>query len=54
MFLILLNKKKFHFPICSSISKKCYDLVHTDLWGPSVVPSIHGHKYFLTSADDDS
>jgi hypothetical protein len=28
------------------------DLVHTDVWGPSGLESIHGHKYFNTCTDD--
>jgi len=29
-------------------------LIHVDIWGPYSIPSIHGHKYFLTIVDDYS
>jgi len=52
MFVNLQSKKDFFFPISTSKSKKCFDLIHVDIWGPSSIPSIHGHKYFLTIVDD--
>nr|KYP58589.1 Copia protein [Cajanus cajan] len=36
------------------VSNKYFDLIHVDLWGPYSIPSIHGHKYFLTIVDDHS
>jgi len=38
----------------ASKSKKCFDLIHIDVWGPYSLSSIHGHKYFLTIVDDYS
>jgi len=29
-------------------------LIHVDIWGPYLISSIHGHKYFLTIIDDYS
>jgi len=29
-------------------------MLHCDIWGPLNVPSIHGHKYFITIVDDYS
>ena len=46
--------KRLSFPISTSKSKKCFDLIHVDIWGPYSIPSIHGHKYFLTIVDDYS
>jgi len=48
------QKKKLPFPLSISKSKKCFDLIHVDLWGPYSISSIHGHKYFLTIVDDYS
>jgi len=52
--VIFVSKKKLLFPLSSSKSKKCFDLIHVDMWGPYSFTSIHGHKYFLTIVDDYS
>ena len=52
--MIFVSKKKLLFPLSSSKSKKCFDLIHVDVWGPYSFTSIHGHKYFLTIIDDYS
>ena len=54
MFVIWQNKKKLPFYFSTSKSKKCFDLIHVDLWRPYLIPSIHGHKYALTIVDDYS
>ena len=54
IFVILQSKKRLPFPLSSSKSKKCFDLIHIDVWGPYSVTSIHGHKYFFTIVDDYS
>ena len=41
-------------PILNSTCKNMLDLVHTDVWGPSQVPSIGGSRYFVTFIDDFS
>jgi len=41
------KQKKLPFPLSSSKSKKCFDLIHVDVWGPYSFTSIHGHKYFF-------
>ena len=48
------KQKRLSFPISTSKSKKYFDLIHVDIWGPYSIPSIHGHKYFLTIVDDYS
>ena len=48
------KQKRLSFPISTSKSKKCFDLIHVDIWGPYSIPSIHGHKYFVTIVDDYS
>lgn len=48
--------KQKRLPYCNSNthSIQIFDLVHVDIWGPYSIPSIHGHKYFLTLVDDFS
>ncbi|XP_061351896.1 uncharacterized protein LOC133296864 [Gastrolobium bilobum] len=31
-----------------------FQLIHVDIWGPYSIPSIHGHRYFLTIVKDFS
>lgn len=46
--------KQKHLPFESSNSNASsnFELLHFDIWGPLSVPSVHGHKYFLTIVDD--
>jgi len=46
------KQKRLSFPISTFISKKCFELIHVDVWETYSIPSIHGHKYFLTIVDD--
>jgi len=46
--------KKLSFPSSTNTSYSAYDLIHVDIWGPFGMPSILGHKYFLTIVDDFS
>jgi hypothetical protein len=46
--------KNLPYPISTSSSSKIFDIVHADIWGPYSIPSIDGHKYFLTLVDDYS
>jgi len=48
------KKKKLPFSLSSSKSKKCFDLIHVDVWGPYSFTSILGHKYFFIIVDDYS
>ena len=48
------NAKMTSLSSSISKSKKCFDLIHVDLWRPYSIPSILGHKYFLTIVDDYS
>jgi len=54
MFVILQSKKYFLFLLVHLNQKKCFDLIHVDVWGPYSIPSTHGHKYFLTIVYDYS
>lgn len=48
-----MAKQKW-FPFYNSVTKSFnyFDIVHMDIWGPIPTPSMLGHKYFLTIADD--
>ena len=46
--------RKLAFPISTSKFDACFDLIHVDIWGPFHIPSVFGHKYFLTIVDDKS
>jgi len=48
------RRKQLPFPLSSSIASNKFELLHFDIWGPLVEPSIHIHKYCLTILDDSS
>ncbi|XP_050207369.1 uncharacterized protein LOC126656794 [Mercurialis annua] len=50
----LAKQKKLSFPLSTSVSNNCFDMIHVDIWGPSRTVSIYGHRYFLTIVDDKS
>ena len=43
---------KLHFPITETKTKNPLELLHTDLWGPSLTLSIQGYKYYVSFVDD--
>nr|GEX82373.1 putative Gag-pre-integrase domain, Gag-polypeptide of LTR copia-type [Tanacetum cinerariifolium] len=42
------------FPISSTKTSNCFDLIHYDIWGKYRRPSLTGANYFLTIVDDYS
>ena len=42
------------FNTSESISTDIFDLIHSDVWGPSSVSSIGGSRYFVIFVDDYS
>jgi hypothetical protein len=50
----LAKQKRLPFPNAGHISANNFDLIHCDIWGPYSVPTLDGHKYFLTIVDDHS
>ena len=48
------KQRRLPYPISTSHSSKIFDILHADIWGPYAIPSISGHKYFLTLVDDFS
>ena len=47
-----LKQKWLPFPVSNSKPNKPFELIHCDIWGPIVTPSIHSHKYFFIIVDD--
>ena len=48
------KQRKFPFPLSSSITYSCFDLIHVDIWGPISTKSLYVHQYFVTIVDDYS
>ncbi|KAL0561798.1 hypothetical protein IC582_002241 [Cucumis melo] len=48
--------KQTRLPFPTSITKveKCFDLIHSDVWGPSPEESYNHYKYYVTFIDDFS
>jgi hypothetical protein len=50
-----VSKQKINpYNSCDNVAVSVFDLVHFDIWGPLSIPSILGHRYFLTVVDDHS
>ncbi|XP_049390256.1 uncharacterized protein LOC125854717 [Solanum stenotomum] len=50
----LARQSKLSFPISHIKSKRVFELIHIDTWGPYKEPTHDGSKYFLTIVDDYS
>jgi hypothetical protein len=50
----LAKLKKLSYKLSVNKATMCGELIHSDIWGPNSISSIHGHKYFLTAVDDFS
>ena len=50
----LAKQKRFPFPNKGHMCLNNFDLIYCDIWGPYFVPTLDGHKYFLTIVDDHS
>ena len=48
----LAKHKRLPFPFHNHVYEFPFDLIYCDIWGPYVVPTVAGHKYFLTIVDD--
>ena len=44
----------FSFNTSESMSTDIFDLIHSDVWGPSPVSNISGSRYFIVFVDDYS
>ncbi|PBK95026.1 hypothetical protein ARMGADRAFT_926246, partial [Armillaria gallica] len=45
------SKRASFPPRGSDLAKDILDLVHSDLWGPALVQSLHGYCYLYTFTD---
>jgi hypothetical protein len=50
----LARHKRLAYKLSNNKASKCGELIHFDIWGPTSVHSLHGHRYFLTAVDDHS
>ena len=50
----LAKRHRLHFVLLESKAMKPFDLVHSDLWAPSLILSVIGVRYFLFFVDDYS
>ncbi|XP_019196007.1 PREDICTED: uncharacterized protein LOC109189835 [Ipomoea nil] len=50
----LAKHKRSPFPLSTTSSKNCFDLIHADIWGPFQICSLQGDRYFLSLVDDHS
>ncbi|RVW89893.1 Retrovirus-related Pol polyprotein from transposon TNT 1-94 [Vitis vinifera] len=48
------KSKTLPFPLHASRASHCFDLIHSDVWGPSLVSSHEKFKYYVTFIDDHS
>jgi len=52
--LCFWETKKVSFSTATHSIKGILDYIHSDLWGPSKVPSYGGRRYMMTIIDDFS
>ena len=45
---------RLHFPVVETKTSHILELIHTDLWGPSPIPSRSGYIYYISFVDDFS
>jgi len=48
------KSKTLPFPSHGSHATKCFDIIHSDVWGPTPIISHAHYKYFVTFIDDYS
>ena len=48
------KQRKLSFSSSHSTASRPFSLLHMDIWGPYSIPSIHGHRFFLTIVDDNT
>ena len=48
------KSKTLSFPLHASRASHCFDLIHSDVWGPSLISSHEQFKYYVTFSDDHS
>lgn len=48
------KKHELPFTSCTHVSQELFELVHSHIWGPILVDSFDGFKYFIIFVDDKS
>jgi GAG-pre-integrase domain len=48
------KQTRLSFPLLNSKTSKSFELVHSDVWGPTLVVSYDNFKYYVTFIDDFS
>ena len=48
----MAKHKHIPFPISNERSVSSFYLIHSDVWGPSVIPNVSGARWFVTFIDD--
>ena len=51
---LMARQTRLPFPIKTTQSTKCFDLLHIDLWGPYHTKTHNNFSYFITLVDDCS
>ena len=46
------KNKRVSFPLTNNKSSHPFDLIHSDIWGPSPVPNLSRAKWFVVFVDD--
>src|SRR4051812_37980807 len=50
----LAKKTSVSFSTSNHASSECFELIHSDVWGPSRVSSISGYSYYICFINDFS
>ncbi|XP_014489819.1 uncharacterized protein LOC106752622 [Vigna radiata var. radiata] len=48
------DKRKLPFSKSASITTECFEILHCDIWGPLNTISVHGHKSFVETPEQNS
>lgn len=48
----LAKQHRLPFPLSQELSLRSFDLIHTDIWGPTKNPSLSGARHFIIFVDD--
>ena len=48
----LVKHTRVSFPISNKRSSHPLHLIHSDIWGPSIIPNVSGARWFVSLIDD--
>ena len=49
---VLAKSDRANYPLSFNKSTVLFTLIHTDVWGPSLKPSMHGYRWYVIFVDD--